>query len=101
MARITAAAHPAVGHFNANVSQFRPVALGTFDDNIIQDDTAADAGAEREEDHALAAATGPDPILAVCGGVGVVLERGQPARGVLHVLPHWDVLPGPQVRRVN
>ena len=62
---------------------------------------AADAGAEREQHHAVRVLRGPDPELAVGGGVGVVLERGRLAERLLDVVADRHVLPRLEVRRVE
>ena len=72
-----------------------------LDDEVADDDAAADAGAEREQDHAVGALARSGPVLPVGGGVGVVLKGGREAEVVADVLPHGDVLPRLEVRRVE
>ena len=67
----------------SHVARFAAVAVLAFEDHVVDDDAAADAGAEGEQHHAVRVAARADPELAVGGGVGVVLERGRLAERLL------------------
>ena len=62
-----------------HVADLGPVAVLAFEHLVVEDDAAADAGAEREHHHALDVAAGADPVLAEGGRVGIVLKRGRHA----------------------
>ena len=59
------------------MAQFAAVAVLAFQDQVADDDAAADAGAERVEHHAVGPTAGAGPVLAQRRRVGVVLEGGR------------------------
>ena len=77
------------------------VAVLAFHHVVFDDDAGADAGAEREEDKAAGIAGRPGPVLAVGGGVGVVLERRRQPERLADVIADRHVLPRLQVRRIE
>src|SRR5262249_4786880 len=98
---LAAATHAAIGHFDNDMADFRAVAVFALQDGVVDDDAAADAGAEREHDHAASAAAGARPVLSVGRRVRVVLKGGRFVECILQMLADWHVLPGPQIRWVE
>ena len=97
---LAAGAQPAAG-VDDHVPQFGAVLEVAAKHLAVDDDAAADAGAQREHDQVLDVLAGSGPELAPAGGIGVVLQRGPDARLVLHDLAERDVLHARQVARVD
>ena len=77
--------------------QFAAVAVRPLDHAVVDDDPAADPGAEGEQHQTVEVAAGPDPVLAERRRVGVVLEGGRLAEGLVDVVADRDVPPSPEV----
>src|SRR5262249_34665280 len=65
----------------------------------VDDDAAADAGADGDVDEVPYALPGAERQLAEGGGVGVVLQPGADARALVHDLRQRDVAPAFELRR--
>jgi hypothetical protein len=86
-------------HLHDVVSAFSAVRVLTFDDDVVNDDAAADTGAQRPHHRAGRVVSGADPELAECGGVGVVLQHGRLLQAIRNVLTNLESVPRWQVAR--
>ena len=81
-AAVAARAAVPVGH-DLHVPELAGHAVGAAEDPAVDDDRAADAGAERDAQDEPVPGAGAEPALAERGGVGVVVDHdrdGDPAR---------------------
>src|SRR5262249_28593250 len=90
-----------IGHLNFHVAQLGPVAMLALQHHVADHDAAADTCAEREKDHAMDVAAGAHPELTVRGGIAIVLKCRWHIERVLHMLPHRDVPPRLEIRRIE
>ena len=98
MAAPAAAAHAGVvARVDDDVARLAAVAVGALDHHVADDDAAADAGAKRQQDHALKIAARADPVFAIGGGVGVVLEGDRHSAMVAHAVADGEIVPAGQV----
>ena len=97
-ARAMRCVRPAI---NDDVTALGTVAVLAPQDHVIHDDTAADAGAEREHHHAAQGASTADPEFAIGGGVGVILEADRQAGVRGQAIANGKIGPARQVRRVQ
>src|SRR5688572_4027602 len=75
--------------------------MTAFKDLAVEDDAAADTGAEGKQYHAPGVAPGANPVFAKGSGVAVVLKgRGQ-VKSVGDVLTDGNVFPGFEVGRID
>ena len=72
-----------------------------FDNHVVDDNPAADARAQSPKHQAGHIAGGPDPILAIGGGVGVVLENRRFVELVGHQLADGQIVPARQIVRMQ
>src|SRR5258707_15474898 len=82
---------PRLRHLDLHVPQLGAVTVLTLHHPVIQHDAAANAGAQREEDHAAYALAGPHPELPLGCGVGIVLKGSWHAERVVYMLPYRHV----------
>ena len=98
MSAPAAAAHAGVfAGVDDDVARLAAVAVCALHHQVADDDAAADARAEGQQDHALEVAARADPVLAVGGGVGVVLERDRQAAMMAHPVADGEVVPAGEV----
>lgn len=101
MTGLTAAAQAAPGRFHDDMADFRSVTVLPFQNMVVNDDAAADAGPEREQDHAFGIASGPDPVFPEGRRIGVVLKGRRFAERVGDVLADRHVFPRAQIGRIE
>ena len=64
---------PTAVHLDEDVTAFAAMRMLAFDDDVVNDDAAADPGAERPHEQARLFVRGAEPKFTVSRGVGVVL----------------------------
>ena len=80
---------------------FAAVAVRAVPNVTVQNDTATDARAERQEDKTFFALTGADPIFGERGGGAVVRERNRETDVFGEAVANREEVPTREVRRAN
>ena len=96
---ISAAARNAVG-LNGDVAKFAGHAIHAVKDFSVEDDGAADAGAQRDHRHVVDAAARAQPFFAKSSHLGVVVEKDARAQAALDYVAHRIVGPSGKVGRL-
>src|SRR6185437_11452425 len=96
-----AAQAAAIGAVDPQVPELAAVAVFALDDHVADDNAAADAGAEREQHHALRFLPRTDPEFAISRGVRIVLIDRRFAERLANVLANRHILPRLQIRRIE
>ena len=100
MSALTAGAQSCVGRtIDDHVPAFAAVAVLAVEAKVADDNSAADARAQREQHHAVEIAAGADPKFAVSGRVGVVGKSDRQAAMVAHPVAQWKIVPAFEVGR--
>ena len=73
-------------------------AVHAVEDFAVQNDGAADAGAQRDHRHVVNAAARAQPLFAKSGDFGVVVEKDAGAQAALNFIAHGIVGPSGKVR---
>ena len=84
-----------------NVSALGSVPVFALDNQVADDNSAADASAQREHNHRMEQTTGTDPELSVGGGRGVVDKRNRQAGLFRQRVAYREPVPAREVGWIN
>src|ERR1700722_8537761 len=88
-------------HIDDNVSAFGPVRILTLDNDVSDDDPAANARAKRPEHKAVGLAGSANPKLAVGGRIGVVLQECRLLEVLADRVTNRKIPPAGEIRRLE